>query len=49
MPATPATPEVEIRRIVIQSQPRQKVSEIPISTKKLDMVLAPVIPGTWEA
>jgi hypothetical protein len=33
-PAIPATWEVEIRRIMVQEQSRQKVSENPISTNK---------------
>jgi hypothetical protein len=31
MPVIPATEEVEVRRMVVQSQPRQKLGETPIS------------------
>jgi hypothetical protein len=34
MPVIPATQEVEIRRTVVQGQPREKVSETPTSTKQ---------------
>jgi hypothetical protein len=39
MTLIPATQEVEIGRIEVQSQPQQSVSQTPISTKKLSMVL----------
>jgi hypothetical protein len=35
----PATWKVKIRRITVRGQPRQKVSETPISTNKLCMVV----------
>jgi hypothetical protein len=35
----PATPKEEIRKITVQSQPRQKVSEAPISTTKSGMMV----------
>jgi hypothetical protein len=34
MPITLATQEAEMRKITVGSQPRQKVSETPISTNK---------------
>jgi hypothetical protein len=34
MPKVPGTPQVEIRRIMVGGQPLQKVSEIPILTKR---------------
>jgi hypothetical protein len=37
-PVNPATQEVEVRRLTVQSQSRQKVSETLISTNKLDVV-----------
>jgi hypothetical protein len=39
----------EIRRIMIQGPPRQKVSKTPISTNKPVWWYAPVIPATQEA
>jgi hypothetical protein len=39
MPIIPAIWEGEIRRIMVQGQPGQKVSETPISTNKLAMVV----------
>jgi hypothetical protein len=38
MPVISATWEAEIRRIAVQGQPEQKVSETHISTNKLVMV-----------
>jgi hypothetical protein len=35
MPEIPATHEAEIRRVAVQSQPKQKVIEVPISTNQL--------------
>jgi hypothetical protein len=35
----PASWKVEIRRISVQGQPRQKVSKTPISTNKLGVVV----------
>jgi hypothetical protein len=48
MAAIPATQEVEIRRIMVQGQPRQKIVETPISTNELGLWYVPVIPGTWK-
>jgi hypothetical protein len=45
----PATPKVEIERIVVQGQPRQKASKTPISTNKLSVVVCTVIPAIQEA
>jgi hypothetical protein len=39
MPVIPATWEAEMGRITAGSQPRQNVSETPISTNKLGMVV----------
>jgi hypothetical protein len=40
MPVIPATQETEIRRIAVQSQPRQIVHEIlSLNTKRSDEVL----------
>jgi hypothetical protein len=39
MPVTPAMQEAEIRRILVQNQPGQKVKEDPISINKLGMVV----------
>jgi hypothetical protein len=49
MTVIPATQEVEIRRIIVRDQSWQKVSETPISTDKLGMVVTAVIPATQEA
>jgi hypothetical protein len=38
--------EVEIRRIQIQGQPEQKVSEIPISTNGQVWWCTPIIPAS---
>jgi hypothetical protein len=48
-PTVLATQEAEIRRIIVQDQPEQKVSDTSISTKKSLMWWhTPVIPGTQE-
>jgi hypothetical protein len=46
MPVIPAIQEIEIRRIRVQDQTEQNVSEVPIS---LDVGRTPVISATQEA
>jgi hypothetical protein len=44
------TKEVEIRRMVIPGQPRQKVCETPSQPTKIWVLWCmPVNPATWEA
>jgi hypothetical protein len=49
MPVILTTWEMEIRRMVVQGQTGQKISEIPISTNKPGMWCVPVVPDTCEA
>jgi hypothetical protein len=46
MPIITITWELKIRRVVVLGQPRQNVSKIPMSTKKLNEVAH--IPPTRE-
>jgi hypothetical protein len=48
MPVIPATQEVEIRKIEVQGQPGQKVSETPISANKQGMVACVCDPPRWR-
>jgi hypothetical protein len=49
MPEIPAIQEVDIRRIMDQGQPRQKVSETPSQPNKLSVVVHIIISATQEA
>jgi hypothetical protein len=49
IPEIPASREVEIWRIMIQGWPRKKVSETPIWTNNLGIVVYICNPSYWEA
>jgi hypothetical protein len=49
MPIIPATREAEIRRILVQGQPMQKLVRPPSQLSNWALWLPPVIPATQEA
>jgi hypothetical protein len=49
MPIIPATEEIEIGKVKVWGEPRQKVSETLNSTKNLDVVAHTCDPAMWEA
>jgi hypothetical protein len=48
LPVIPATQKVEIGRIAVQDQPRQKFCENPISDNKSDMLACVCGPSYWK-
>jgi hypothetical protein len=49
MSIIPATGEVEFRRIIVQGQPEQNISEIPFQKTSQSWWCALVIPASQEA
>jgi hypothetical protein len=49
MPIIPGIWEVEIRRIMVQNQPREEVSNTPSTQTSQTWWYIPVIPATQEA
>jgi hypothetical protein len=51
MPIIPVTEEMEVGKIAVGDQPMQKVSETPISTNKLGMIVhacGPIYMGDYR-